>query len=415
MKIHEACRTNVTGYRKGISPLISGVIFTAIMITTISIIMGGIIPSLNEVRDTVVLDSTQESMNYLNQYIELVAQESERSQRVVPFSIEKGTFIMDSANTSENDYGKLFFELETESQAVSPRSSKKIGDITFSSNTNASAIINTTEFILENEHLKVYINLSGNSTDSVAIDTSKLLKNIYFKDDSKTLFSEISDKMSFSITGVPEIVTGYVDAKKLGSDLGAAEVVAYLNYLEIEYEIHFILESGTDYLKIRVISPQYFDWIEANLTSKDFVKSTSAFDSSTKHIESATSGTILALVSDNDATTGVIGSSNMLYLNQPFKINKVYLVFTRGQDGAVAERIHYINDGSFEKLYSPSFGFKIDVKNKIRLTLDYDTINLYTDESMIETKVKLHPGNYDFFIKNLGVTDGRTDILVKVL
>ncbi|MEA2003973.1 MAG: hypothetical protein U9O53_03355, partial [archaeon] len=320
MKMHEEYRTEIKGCRKGISPLISGVIFTAIMITTISIIMGGIIPSLNEVRDTVVLDSAQESMNYLNQYIELVAQESERSQRVIPFSIDKGTFIMDSANTSEGDYGKLFFELETESQAVSPRSSKKIGDITFSSNTDASVTTNTTEFILENEHLKVYINLSGNSTDPVAIDTSKLLKNIYFKDDSKTLFSESSDKISFSITGIPEVVTGYVDAKTLGDDLGVAEVVAYLNYLEIEYEIHFILESGTDYLKIKVISPQYFDWIEANLTSKDFVTATSTFDSSKKHIESATSGTILALISDNDATTGAVGASDMLYLNQPFKI-----------------------------------------------------------------------------------------------
>ncbi len=411
----KACRIKAANTKKGISPLLSGVIFTAIIITTTSIIMGGIIPSLNDVRDTVVIDSAQESMNYLNQYIELVAQESERSQRVVPLSFSKGTFTIDSANTSEGDYGKFYFEIETDSLAVSPRASKKIGDITFSSNTNVSASVNTTEFILENEHLKISINRSGNSTDPVAINTSKLLKNIYLKDNSKTLFSGVSDHLRLSITGIPEIVTGYVDAKKLGEYLGAAEIIAYLNYSTIEYEIHFILESGTDYVKIRVISPQYFDWVETNVISTNFVTPASDFDSSLKYIESATAGTVLAIVSDNDAVTGEVSASNMIYLNQPFKINKIYLVFTRGQDGTVSDRLHYINDGTFENLYSPSFGFMIDTKNKIRLTLDYDSINLYADDSKNETSIKLQAGTYNLLVKNMGVAGGRTDVLIKLL
>ncbi|MCK5289973.1 MAG: hypothetical protein KAJ56_03430, partial [Candidatus Aenigmarchaeota archaeon] len=272
-----------------------------------------------------------------------------------------------------------------------------------------------TEFILENEHLKISINRSGNSTDPVAINTSKLLKNIYLKDNSKTLFSGASDHLRLSITGIPEIVTGYVDAKKLGDDLGAAEIIAYLNYSTIEYEIHFILESGTDYVKIRVISPQYFDWVETNVVSTNFVTPASDFDSSLKYIESATAGTVLAIVSDNDAVTGEVSASNRIYLNQPFKINKIYLVFTRGQDGTVSDRLHYINDGTFENLYSPSFGFMIDTKNKIRLTLDYDSINLYADDSKNETSIKLQAGTYNLLVKNMGVTDGRTDVLIKLL
>ncbi|MCK5235214.1 MAG: hypothetical protein KAJ88_05195, partial [Candidatus Aenigmarchaeota archaeon] len=219
----------------------------------------------------------------------------------------------------------------------------------------------------------------------------------------------------FSITGIPEMVTGYVDAKKLGDDLGAAEIIAYLNYSTIEYEIHFILESGTDYVKIRVISPQYFDWVETNVVSTNFVTPTSDFDSSKKHIVSATAGTVLAIVSDNDATTGDVSASNMIYLNQPFKINKIYLVFTPGQKGTVSDRIHYINDGTFEDLYSPSFGFGIDSKNRIRLTLDYDSMSLYADDSKNKTSTKLQAGTYNLLVKNLGVSGGRTDVLIKLL
>ncbi|MCK5452589.1 MAG: hypothetical protein KAI51_04070, partial [Candidatus Aenigmarchaeota archaeon] len=194
-----------------------------------------------------------------------------------------------------------------------------------------------------------------------------------------------------------------------------AEIIAYLNYSTIEYEIHFILESGTDYVKIRVISPQYFDWVETNVVSTNFVTPASDFDSSLKYIESATAGTVLAIVSDNDAVTGEVSASNRIYLNQPFKINKIYLVFTRGQDGTVSDRLHYINDGTFENLYSPSFGFMIDTKNKIRLTLDYDSINLYADDSKNETSIKLQAGTYNLLVKNMGVTDGRTDVLIKLL
>ncbi|MEA3229988.1 MAG: hypothetical protein U9P44_03660 [archaeon] len=400
--------------KKGISPLLAGVIFTAIIITTTSLVMSGIIPSLNNIRDTVVVDSAQKSMNYLNEYIEIVAQEGEYSQRVLPFSIRKGTISIVSANTTRGDTGRIFFEIDTKSLAVSPRTSKKIGDLTFSSNTNASAYANATDITMENEHLKIYIKKAGNSSDPVSIDISDLLKNIYFKDDSKLLF-EGTDSFSIQLQGLPQTATGYVELKDSGSELGKAEAVAYMTSSSTDYEIHFILESGTDYLKVKVTSSQYFEWVEANMTSAYFVRASSDYDTSKNFVESSTLGTVLAFVTENDAVMSYEASSHKLYLSQPFKSNKLYIVFTRGEKGTIRQRIQYINDKTFETLYSPNFGFKIEKDNKIRLTLGYGSVNIYADESQEEITQRLQAGNYQLLVKNMGVSAGNADILVKLL
>ncbi len=401
--------------KKGVSPLVGGVLFTAMIIATTSIILSGVIPSLDEMHETVVIDSMQESMNYLNQYIELVAHEGERSQRVIPFSVKEGAVYIASGNASQaNRSGSIYFEYETTSQAISPRTSRSIGDLVFSSNTEMNASKNDTYIKMENEHLEVLINRTGEKDNPVTIDTEQLLDNIYQKDLDKHLFMD-DDKLSLLIKGLPKEAEGYVDIIGEGEDLAKSEAVAYLNHSSIEYEIHFILESGTDYLKVRVISPRYFDWVEANVTSTDHVKASSSIDISNRYVVSSTQGEVLALVSRNEADTDYDTSSNYLSLKQPFKINNLYIAFTKGDENIVHERLRYIKDGSFERLYSPSFGYPIEDKNSIRMTIAHDDINIYGNESLEGGTKKLYPGNHRLLVRNMGIDGKETNILVKLI
>ena len=88
--------------RKAVSPLLSGILFTAIIITVTIIVFGTLIPKYTELKESVAIDQGQTNLNFINNYIRTIVSEGEYSQRVIPITFKEGKLIIRSANTTQN-------------------------------------------------------------------------------------------------------------------------------------------------------------------------------------------------------------------------------------------------------------------------------------------------------------------------
>ena len=315
-------RSNKRSNRKGISPLLSGILFTAIIVSATMIVFSVLIPKFTQLQESVAVDQGQLALNHINDYIKTIVDEGETSQRVIPLSFKEGQIVIRSANSTQN--GRISYEIETETNVISPRTKKTVGNLVYSSNAYATLTQNSTHLTLTNSRMTVYINRSGNSSDPVDIDLSSILENIYLEDYSKSLFTG-TDNLNFEITDLPDPSSGYVYAKEVGSNLGRAEAVADLG----DIEIHFILESSADYLRILVTSSNLTNppsTVALNLTSSDYVSSD--LYKGSRYIYTNSGGYLTGLVNYNSITESSV-SGNTLSASIPFVDNKIYLPFTR--------------------------------------------------------------------------------------
>jgi hypothetical protein len=228
--------------------IISEVLFLAIAIVLVFVVYSMSAPVVQTMQTSSVYEQTKSLMLDVDKTIRDVASQGRGSRSTIYVTTGAGLL------TLEGDKDLLTWELETDSDIVSPRSMQKTGNLISGSNLGAMAYENESEgaYVLENERLMVYIKKIGSPSSPQAFNTSDLLMGVYNKDlaawmDMKRLEISIDDE-SNSTNG-----TGYTVLENEGYALSSARVSALINtsYVYMQnYTVTFTLESGADFVVI---------------------------------------------------------------------------------------------------------------------------------------------------------------------
>lgn len=236
---------------KGIS-LISGLIFLALTIAATAIVYNAGVPVVHKLQAASAVEEMKGTMSELDKKIREVAAEGRGSKRTFTISSDPGKLVINgSADT-------VTWELDTSAPILSPRTSQKFGNLVIGSHLETSVregnytrvSPQAPAFIIENDHLLVYISRSGSPTSRVQMETKTIVLGIFNKDLNAWLdnpgFLDISvDGNANSRSG-----QGYTKAVELGSNLPFGAVIANLDTSYIDYEVQFRLETGADFLTL---------------------------------------------------------------------------------------------------------------------------------------------------------------------
>jgi hypothetical protein len=222
---------------------ISALLYTLIAAVSIVFILEAGTPLIEGMRDRSVFTKTKNQLIALDQHIEEVAAEGQGSQRIVPIEIDRGNLYLE-----DNEFK---WELETDTKILEPRSSQKLGNLIISADSNVITSSNNTNYVLENNRIKVVF-FKGNGTKDVPADitTDTIIESVHFIETNTTIpgnFSFVVAGDTTSTTG-----TGYVELPETGSYLGSASYVAHVNSENFVYDLELTLESGADFLRSRI-------------------------------------------------------------------------------------------------------------------------------------------------------------------
>jgi len=229
--------------------LISAVIFIAFTIAAITIVYQAAVPIIDRMQAAAAIDNMRSNFIKLDEIISEVASEGKGSKRTIFINPEPGTLYVNGTNDT------IYWFYETTAALFSPRTSQKFGNLRIGSNLDTIAgegtFLGSSAYILENEHLVVYINKTGNSTTYADLQTTDLLLGVYQKDLNK--YMNLSH-LNISIDNVVNSTygNGYTTLAESGSHLPYAIVSTYMNSTYLPYYINFTLESGTDFLEVEV-------------------------------------------------------------------------------------------------------------------------------------------------------------------
>ncbi|MBU0953717.1 MAG: hypothetical protein KKA90_04870 [Nanoarchaeota archaeon] len=233
--------------RQGIS-LISGVLFLAITITATIIVIQAAIPLVEKLQATAAIEKMKGTFAELDQVIRDVAAQGNGSRRTVSLLVDPGELVVN------NTLNLILWTFETKADVITPRTAQRFGNLIIGANLetslNETTLWGNTTYRIENEHLIVYINKTGNRSSPVTLYTDQLLLAIYNKDTTDWLqnpgFFKVSiDNSPNSVSGL-----GYTIAVENGSYLPFGQVNAIVNSTYLNYTIKFILESGADFITI---------------------------------------------------------------------------------------------------------------------------------------------------------------------
>jgi hypothetical protein len=228
--------------KKAIS-ILSAVIFVGFTISMIAIVYQTGMPIIERMQSSAAVENIKSSFIELDERIQRAASEANGSKRTLSFRIEPGDLVVDDVNDL------VYWVLDTEAPVYSPRTATYYGSMSFGSNLETNTYeenyMGTDSYVLENDHLKVYIKKLGSSTSMVSYETGELLVAIYQKDQDQWMNGKLEIMVdSNSLSG-----TGYTELRKEGKLLPYGEVVAYMDSVT-NYFINFTLESGADFITI---------------------------------------------------------------------------------------------------------------------------------------------------------------------
>lgn len=232
--------------KKGLSPIITSVIYIGIVLSGITLVVTTGMPALQKMQDASAIDQARGAFSNLNQIVQEVSSEGEGSQRKVSLSLSGGKLHLDD--------DKLFWSIETGADIIDPRTKITRNNVFLACSANTDVYKETLDgkdyWVLENSYLKVWIRDFGSSNNRVSINTTNLVYKIYNKKEGFNLTDyslnmKIDDEISSSGG------KGYTTAET-GTDLGSGKVEAYFYNTDIgmDYKLEFVLESSADFLTL---------------------------------------------------------------------------------------------------------------------------------------------------------------------
>lgn len=237
--------------RRGIS-IISGVIFLAITIAAVMLVYQAVSPAVKKVQSAAAVEGMKGVFSELDEIIQSVASEGTGSKRTFDLTVDVGKVIVNKTEDA------IYWQLETNAEVVSPRTSQRMGSMTVGSNMETRGYEGNYTFsspqkrcyILENEHLRVYLKKIGTPSSHASYNTSNLLVAIYNKDMDRWLNDTGFLDIGVDFNSTSKRGTGFTMLLTQGYNLPYGTVSAFMNSSHADYHVNFTLESGADFIEI---------------------------------------------------------------------------------------------------------------------------------------------------------------------
>lgn len=223
--------------------LISLTIFLLLSISVIAILWYSALPLVKKLEAATLTQQAKGILAKLDSVIQEVAQEGKGSRRILWIDLKGGKLELNSSRDS------IYWLFQTPAQLISPRTALDFGNLRFGNNLECRAYQaeygKKPVWVLENEHLKVFILRTGNESHQESINTSELLLAVYQKD----LDEWLNGSFEVMVNDDPETALGkgWTEISQTGEDLPYVKVRAHIHN-DISYWVDFILESGADFL-----------------------------------------------------------------------------------------------------------------------------------------------------------------------
>jgi hypothetical protein len=241
---------------KAISTLISTafIVLMTVMAMALTLTIG--MPAINKAKEASVINEALQNMKVIDNTIREVASEGTGSLRSPQIKVSGGEYkVNQKANSVDFTYTLKYGLLQ-------PGTFVKEGNLLMMSGVNAKASVydlngdGLDELVLENEILRVGILKNGTSSSQVSIDTSNVIKLLSIKESGTNVTltdsSVILDDFAGSSSG-----TGYTELVTPGDNLSKAEAVVHMNTSTMNYDIVYTLQSGADFLIVKIQNAYY--------------------------------------------------------------------------------------------------------------------------------------------------------------
>jgi len=243
-------------FRKGISPILATMLIILMTTVGVTLALTIVLPAINRAQESSVINEGMENMKIMDNVIREVASEGTGTFRTVQLKVSGGEY---KINGKSNN---IEFTYPTTSGIFTADSYMKEGNLILSAGANAKASeydLNndgTTELVLENEILRVGIVRNGTSTSYATMNTSGIIKLINIKDNSMNVTPVDS---SIVLDDIPSTSygNGYSELVRSGDNLPKAEVLVHVNTTYAVYDVIYTLQSGTDFLIIKIQNAYY--------------------------------------------------------------------------------------------------------------------------------------------------------------
>lgn len=228
--------------QRGITPLISAVLLTAIGLAVVGIALNVIIPTMQNLEDETKINKAEQTLKQIERIIDEVAFEGIGSSREITVQITEGEYTINA----EQDIIKLTQILKQ--PIIANRYAEEQGEYFISSNANTKVyetIINgENKIIMENQHLKIQImNLDENATKR----PSEIIEKIEFKNENRVF----EGKITFYVDNTKEMDSNIsTRAIKYGNALPRGEIAITVDNSKTYYVANIVLESGADFIRI---------------------------------------------------------------------------------------------------------------------------------------------------------------------
>lgn len=227
---------------KGQSPLISGILYLLVSIVVVAIVLQIGIPYLNRLQEYGEIKNIEETLKSMDETISVVAAEGTDSQRKITVTLSRDS--MDINGLSE----MITVKKDTEAKIMNPRTRKSQGNYFKGVNLEVDAYSGTLNdvnvLIMENQHIYFAVKKLDSNTE---IKANSLVQKLQFKDQGADMNAQVNFFVDSHSGEDLNISTAF---EQSGYNQGWAEIKAAVYGNGYHYNVHFRLESGTDFVRI---------------------------------------------------------------------------------------------------------------------------------------------------------------------
>ncbi len=226
---------------KSLSPLLSGVLYTGIVIVSVILAMNILGPVVEKMKDRAAFEEARSFMASLDKTIQKVVKEGRYSTRVISLDFSRGKYIID------NKTNRIKYELETEAKLVSPGTMKKVGNLIIASGDDVKVEDLGNVIRMSNSYLQVNFTKIGNESSYAPVNLSQMITEIKLIKENITINPGIILKFSDVESG-----NGYVKAEEMGENLPVGKVIVHVKSGAMSFDVVYTLKSYADFITLSV-------------------------------------------------------------------------------------------------------------------------------------------------------------------
>ena len=228
--------------QSGQTDLITGLVYILITISVVGVVLSVGLPYIDKTREISEIRENEKLMKEIDKIISTVASEGEGASRFLTVDIKNGKLDINGERDS------ISITTETTAEVIAKRHRISRGNFYTGSDLEvdlqSAVYLDENVWALENSRLYLAIRKFDRNT---GIKLDRLVKGITFKPTGQKYMGRVNMYLDNYTGNDANVITV---AKETGLDLARGEIIAVVSATNYDANIHFVLESGNDFVKV---------------------------------------------------------------------------------------------------------------------------------------------------------------------